>query len=52
MAGSQTQVRPNYGPLPSGKANIMKQGQTNTDAWGSDHMAKGQIPEVKENPAL
>jgi hypothetical protein len=48
----QNQVVPNYGSQPKGKANIMKQGQTNTDAWGSDPSAKGQIPEVKENPPL
>ena len=48
----KNQITPNYGSPPKGKAKIMKQGQTNTDAWGADHTAKGQIPEVKENPAL
>lgn len=52
MANDQNQIVPNYGPQPKGKAKIMKMGQTNTDAWGSDHMAKGQVPEVKENPPL
>jgi hypothetical protein len=52
VATDQNQVRPNYGGQPKGKANIMRQGQTEVDAWGQDPMAKGQIPEVKDNPAL
>lgn len=51
MADSN-QVQPNYGPQPRGKANIMKMGQTETNAWGSDPMATGRIPEVRENPDL
>jgi hypothetical protein len=54
MAGQQTQVRPNYGPLPSGKANIMKQGQTHdsSNAWGADHMATTKVPGPQDNPPL
>jgi hypothetical protein len=46
------QVRPNYGGQPKGKANIMRQGQTENDAWGQDPSAKGDIPQVKDNPNL
>lgn len=46
------QIRPNYGGQPRGKANIMRQGQTETEAWGQDPMAKGYIPAVKDNPNL
>ena len=46
------QVRPNYGGMPKGKANIMRQGQTETEAWGQDPNAKGNIPMVKDNPPL
>jgi hypothetical protein len=46
------QVVPNYGKQPNGRAKIMKQGQTEVDAWGADPVAKGQIPEVRENPPL
>jgi len=48
----QNQVRPNYGGQPRGKANIMRQGQTENDAWGQDPSAKGEIPAVKDNPNL
>jgi hypothetical protein len=48
----QNQVRPNYGGEPKGKANIMRQGQTETEAWGENPSAKGMIPEVKDNPPL
>jgi hypothetical protein len=48
----QNQVRPNYGGQPRGKANIMRQGQTENDAWGQDPSAKGDIPPVKDNPNL
>lgn len=48
----QNQVQPNYGSMPKGKAQIMKMGQTEVDAWGADPVAKGQIPEVRENPPL
>lgn len=46
------QVRPNYGPQPKGKANIMRQGQTEVDAWGENPSVKGAIPEVRDNPPL
>ena len=46
------QVRPNYGGQPKGKANIMRQGQTEVEAWGQDPHAKGEIPAVKDNPNL
>ena len=46
------QVRPNYGGQPRGKANIMRQGQTETDAWGQDPSATGHIPPVRDNPDL
>lgn len=46
------QVRPNFGPGPKGKANIMRQGQTENTAWGADPMATGEIPEPKDNPNL
>ena len=45
-------VKPANLAVPKGKAKIMKQGQTHTDAWGSDHMAKGSIPSVSDNPPL
>ena len=48
----QNQVRPNYGGMPKGKANIMRQGQTENDAYGQDPHAKGTIAEVKDNPPL
>lgn len=48
----QNQVRPAYGGQPRGKANIMRQGQTENDAWGQDPSAKGDIPAVKDNPNL
>ena len=48
----QNQVRANYGAQPRGKANIMRQGQTETEAWGQDPRAKGYIPAVKDNPNL
>ena len=38
MAVDQNQVRPNYGPQPKGKANIMRQGQTEADAFGQNPM--------------
>lgn len=46
------QVKPNYGAQPKGKANIMRQGQTENDAYGQDPGAKGTIPDVKDNPPL
>lgn len=48
----QNQIKPNYGGQPKGKANIMRQGQTEVGAWGEDPHVKGQIPEVKDNPSL
>jgi len=48
----QNQIRPNYGAQPKGKANIMRQGQTEVSAWGQDPMAKGEIPEVKDSGPL
>jgi hypothetical protein len=48
----QNQVRPNYGGQPKGKAMIMRQGQTEVDAWGQDPSASGKIPEVRDNPDL
>ena len=51
MADSN-QVRPNYGAQPKGKANIMRMGQTENDAWGQDPSAKGDIPPVKDTPHL
>lgn len=52
MADMENQVRPGYGPVPKGKANIMRQGQTEVGAWGEDPMATGRIPEVRDNPDL
>ena len=52
MANDQNQVRPNYGGMPKGKANIMRQGQTENDAWGQDPSATGRIAPVKDNPDL
>lgn len=46
------QVQPNFGPQPKGKAKIMRQGQTEVDAWGEDPNAIGMIPEVRDNPPL
>jgi hypothetical protein len=43
------QVQPNYGKGPKGKANIKKMGQTETDAWGANPLAKGVIPPVRDN---
>jgi hypothetical protein len=37
--------------MPKGKANIMRQGQTETEAWGQDPAAKGEIPAVKDYPS-
>jgi len=48
----QNQVRPNYGGMPKGKANIVRQGQTETEAWGENPKAKGEIPDVRDNPPL
>lgn len=48
----QNQVRPNYGGMPKGKPQIMLMGQTEVDAWGADPTAKGQIPDVRNNPEL
>jgi len=45
-------VKPANLAVPKGKAKIMKQGQTHTDAWGSDYKATGSIPAVNENPPL
>ena len=54
MANSKTQVSPNYGPLPSGKADIMKQGQTHdtSGAWGSTHMQTTKVAGPTENAPL
>jgi hypothetical protein len=52
VADMENQVRPDYGPQPKGKANIMRQGQTEVAAWGEDPMATGRIPEVRDNPDL
>ena len=46
------QVRPNFGPMPKGKANIVMQGQTENDAYGQDPGAKGAIPPVKDTGKL
>jgi len=46
------QVRPNFGAQPKGRANIMRQGQTEVGAWGEDPNATGEIPEVRDNPNL
>ena len=48
----QNVVRPMYGPQPKGRANIMRQGQTEVSAWGEDPMATGEIPDVRDNPNL
>lgn len=50
--GAQNSIRPNYGPQPKGKANIMRMGQTEVAAWGEDPYVMGEIPEVKDNPNL
>jgi hypothetical protein len=53
MAMDQNQVGPNYGPQPKGKANIMRQGQTETNAWGEDPMLVGVAGQVvRDNPDL
>lgn len=52
MANDQNQVSPAYGPQPKGKANIMRQGQTEVAAWGQDPMATGAIPEVRDSDDL
>lgn len=54
MANTQNQVRPNYGPVPRGKANIMRQGQTenSSNAWGADPMAMSVVDEPKDYPDL
>jgi hypothetical protein len=51
MADSN-QVKPNYGAQPKGKANIMRMGQTEVDAWGQNPMATGSIPEPHDAPNL
>lgn len=48
----QNQVRANYGAQPKGKANIMRMGQTEVDAWGQDPMVEGKIGEGRDNPNL
>lgn len=48
----QNQIRPNYGAQPRGKANIMRQGQTENSAYGQDPNATGNIGPVKDNPNL
>ena len=48
MATDQNQVRPNYGSEPKGKANILKMGHTENDAYGQDPGASGKVPPVKE----
>lgn len=52
MANAGNQVKPDYGPQPKGKANIMRQGQTEVGAWGEDPMVMGKIPEVRDSPDL
>lgn len=46
----KNQVGPDYGAQPKGKANIMKQGQTETQAWGADPMAEHVTPEPRDYP--
>jgi hypothetical protein len=52
MAEDSNQVRPNYGPAPKGKAQIMRQGQTEADAFGQNPMVESNTPEPKDNPDL
>lgn len=52
MANDMNQVSPSYGPQPKGKADIMRQGQTEVAAWGQDPMATGMIPEVRDSEDL
>lgn len=52
MANDQNKVRPNYGPPPKGKAQIMNQGQTEATAWGANPNATGKIPEPRNYPDL
>lgn len=53
MAEMENQVRPEYGPVPKGKANIMRQGQTETDAWGEDPYLDGKAGMVvRDSPDL
>lgn len=54
MATSQNNVRPSYGPQPKGKANIMKQGQTESSngTFGADPLAGSKTPECKDYPEL
>jgi hypothetical protein len=54
MASTQNQVRPNYGPVPRGKANIMKQGFTenSSNAWGANPMAETVVDNPREYPTL
>jgi hypothetical protein len=52
MADGQNQVRPDYGPVPKGKANIMRQGQTEAGAFGQDPMVMSKTPEPRDNPDL
>jgi len=42
------QVKPDYGPMPKGKANIMQQGQTFTNAWGADPYLEGKAGPVRD----
>ena len=46
----QNSIRPNYGPMPKGKANIMRMGQTEVAAWGEDPAAMGTVPEERDYP--
>lgn len=46
------QVKPNFGAAPKGKASIMRQGQTQVDAWGQDPYVKSKIAEPKDLPEL
>ena len=52
MAIDQNQVRPNYGPQPKGKANIMRQGQTEADAFGQNPNVTSNTPQPRDNPDL
>jgi hypothetical protein len=53
MAEAGNQVKPDYGPQPKGKANIMMQGQTETNAWGADPYLVGKAGQnVMDAPDL
>lgn len=54
MAGMNTNVRPSYGPQPKGKAQIVKQGQTEAadNTFGADPLVASKTPEPKDYPDL